>query len=83
MWTVTARRTCRAGGPHGHLKTTTFSGALPLIGMTAPSVYDDAMNGSVFHAYVEQVLVPTLSEGDIVVMDKPACPPGRRDSRRD
>lgn len=37
--------------------------------MTAPFVYDGAMNGNVFRAYVEQVLVPTLSEGDIVVMD--------------
>jgi hypothetical protein len=30
--------------------------------MTAPFVYDGAMNGNVFRAYVEQVLVPTLSE---------------------
>ncbi|ESY63165.1 transposase TRm2011 [Mesorhizobium sp. LNHC252B00] len=37
--------------------------------MTAPFVYDGAMNGNVFLAYVEQVLVPTLSEGDVVVMD--------------
>src|SRR5690606_22428805 len=32
-------------------------------------VYDGAMNGNVFLAYVEQVLVPTLASGDIVVMD--------------
>ena len=37
--------------------------------MTAPFVYDGAMNGTVFLAYVEQVLVPTLKPGDIVVMD--------------
>ena len=60
---------CRAGVPHGHWKTTTFTGALRLTGMTAPFVYDGAMNGNVFLAYVEQVLAPTLSEGDIVVMD--------------
>jgi transposase len=60
---------CRAGVPHGHWKTTTFTGALRLTGMTAPFVYDGAMNGNVFLAYVEQVLVPSLSEGDIVVMD--------------
>jgi transposase len=60
---------CRAGVPHGHWKTTTFTGALRLTGMTAPFVYDGAMNGTVFLAYVEQVLVPTLSPGDIVVMD--------------
>ena len=55
--------------PHGHWKTTTFTGALRLSGMTAPLVYDGAMNGTVFLAYVEQVLIPTLSPGDIVVMD--------------
>lgn len=60
---------CRAGVPHGHWKTTTFTGALRLTGMTAPFVYDGAMNGNVFHAYIEQVLIPTLSAGDIVVMD--------------
>ena len=37
--------------------------------MTAPFVYDGVMNGTVFLAYVEQVLVPTLSRGDIVIMD--------------
>lgn len=60
---------CRAGVPHGHWKTTTFTGALRLTGMTAPFVYDGAMNGTVFLAYVEQVLVPTLTSGDVVVMD--------------
>ena len=60
---------CRAGVPHGHWKTTTFTGALRLEGMTAPFVYDGAMNGPVFLAYVEQVLGPTLSPGDVVIMD--------------
>lgn len=60
---------CRAGVPHGHWKTITFTGALRLTGMTAPFVYDGAMNGAVFLAYVEQMLVPTLQRGDIVVMD--------------
>ena len=60
---------CRSGVPHGHWKTTTFTGALRLTGMTAPFVYDGAMNGNVFLAYVSQVLVPTLAPGDVVVMD--------------
>lgn len=60
---------CRAGVPHGHWKTTTFTGALRLTGMTAPFVYDGAMNGTVFRAYVGQMLVPTLRPGDIVIMD--------------
>ena len=37
--------------------------------MTAPMVLDGAMHGPAFLAYVEQVLVPTLAPGDIVVMD--------------
>ena len=60
---------CRAGIPHGHWKTTTFTGALRLTGMTAPMVLDGPMNGAAFLAYVEQVLAPTLKPGDVVVMD--------------
>lgn len=60
---------CRAPVPHGHWKTTTFAGALRLGGLTAPMVLDGPMNGDAFLAYVEQVLVPTLGQGDIVVMD--------------
>ena len=37
--------------------------------MTAPMILDGAMHGAAFLAYVEQVLAPTLSAGDIVVMD--------------
>ena len=37
--------------------------------MTAPMVLDGPMNGAAFQAYVGQMLVPTLSPGDIVVMD--------------
>jgi len=59
----------RAGIPHGHWKTTTFIGGLRLSGMTAPMVLDGPVNGVWFQAYVDQVLVPTLSPGDIVVMD--------------
>lgn len=60
---------CRAPIPHGHWKSTTFVGALRLSGMTAPMTLDGAMHGAAFTAYVEQVLVPTLPPGDIVVLD--------------
>ena len=60
---------CRGSVPHGHWKPTTFVGELRLAGMTAPMVLDGAMHGAAFLAYVEQVLVPTLAPGDIVVMD--------------
>ena len=45
-----------------------FVGALRLEG-DAPMVLDGALHGAAFLAYVEQVLVPTLKPGDIVVMD--------------
>jgi transposase len=58
-----------AAVPHGHWKTSTFVAALRTTGLTAPLVIDGAMNGEVFLAYVEQILVPTLSHGDIVILD--------------
>jgi transposase len=60
---------CVAAVPHGHWKTTTFVGALRLAGMTAPMVLDGPMDGAAFLLYVEQVLIPTLRPGDIVIMD--------------
>jgi transposase len=55
--------------PYGHWKTTTFLAALRVNGLTAPLVVDGAINGTIFLAYVRQQLVPTLSSGDLVVMD--------------
>jgi transposase len=55
--------------PHGHWKTTTFVAGLRTNALTAPCVIDGPMNGDAFLAYVEQILVPTLKPGDIVVMD--------------
>ena len=55
--------------PQGHWKTTTFLAALRHDGLMAPMVVDGAINGELFVAYVEQILLPTLKEGDIVVMD--------------
>ena len=60
---------CRASVPHGHWQTTTFVGALRLEEMTAPWVLDGPMSGAAFLVYVQQVLVPTLRPGDVVIMD--------------
>nr|WP_238525768.1 IS630 family transposase [Parvularcula bermudensis] len=60
---------CKSPIPHGHWKTTTFTGALRLSGLGAPMVLDGPMHGEAFLAYVEQVLTPTLQPGDIVIMD--------------
>ncbi len=58
-----------ASVPHGHWKTSTFVAGLRSTGLTAPLVVDGAMNGDVFRAYVEQILVPTLVPGDLVILD--------------
>jgi transposase len=55
--------------PWGHWQTTTFVGSLRAGGMTAPMVIDGAMNGPAFLAYVRHVLAPSLTPGDIVVLD--------------
>ncbi len=55
--------------PHGHWKTTTLIAALGIEGMRCSTVVDGAVNGNVFEAFVEHVLVPELREGDIVIMD--------------
>jgi len=59
----------RAAIPHGHWKTTTFVAGLRASGMVAPFVFDGPINGEIFRAYVDQILVPTLRPGDIVIMD--------------
>jgi transposase len=55
--------------PHGHWQTSTFLAALRCNVLTAPCVIDGPINGLTFQAYVEQILVPTLSPGDVVIMD--------------
>jgi transposase len=66
-----ARRGRRALGrvPWGHWKVVTFVVALRLDGMKAPFAIDWAMNSATFIEYIRQCLVPTLKEGDIVVLD--------------
>jgi transposase len=59
----------RSPVPHGHWKTTTFVAGLRNSGIVAPMVLDGPINGATFQAYIEQVLVPELKCGDIVVMD--------------
>lgn len=55
--------------PHGHWKTTTLIAALDHRGMRCSTTVDGAVNGDVFQAFVEQVLVPKLRAGDLVIMD--------------
>ena len=66
-----AKRGCRVvgRGPWGHWKIVTFVAGLRHDAITAPFVIDRAMTSVIFIEYVRQCLVPSLSPGDIVVMD--------------
>ena len=55
--------------PCGRWQTSTFLAALRVTGLTAPGVFDGAIDGESFRAYIEQILVPTLQPGDIVIAD--------------
>lgn len=55
--------------PHGHWRTTTLIAALGIEGVRCSTVVDGAVNGDVFEAFVEQVLLPQLRPGDVVVLD--------------
>ena len=60
---------CGPPSRHGHYKTVTLVAGLRLRGLAAPRVYDRPMNAVLFEEWVEKCLLPTLSQGDIVVMD--------------
>jgi transposase len=55
--------------PCRHWQTHTVVAALRVDGLTAPAVFDGPIDTATFLAYVEQVLVPTLRPGDVVVLD--------------
>ena len=67
-WATEGQR-LRAKVPFGHWKTMTFLAALRHDRIAAPWVFDGPINAESFLVYVEQVLVPTLAKGDVVVMD--------------
>jgi hypothetical protein len=58
-----------AKAPHGRWRTLTFLAALRHDRIDAPCVIDGPINGESFLAYVEQILVPALKPGDIVIID--------------
>jgi transposase len=55
--------------PHGHWKTTTLIAALGLGGVRCSTVVDGAIDRDVFDSFVEQILVPELKPGDVVILD--------------
>ena len=71
-------RRLRAAIPHGHYKTITLVAGLRLSGLVAQKAFDQPMNAAKFEEWVEKCLVPTLSKGDIVVMDNLSSHKGPR-----
>jgi transposase len=59
----------KAKAPFGHWKTQTFIAGLRCHELTAPFVIDQAMNRRIFECYVQTQLAPTLSKGDVVILD--------------
>jgi len=59
----------KAKAPHGNWKTMTFLAALRHDRIEAPWVLDSPINGQTFRIYVENLLVPSLRPGDVVIMD--------------
>jgi len=55
--------------PQGHYATTTMIAAVRLNGAHAPCLFDGAMDGEMFLAWVKEGLAPVLASGDIVVLD--------------
>lgn len=58
-----------AKAPHGHWRTTTMISSVRLDGSTACMTIEGATDTAVFHAYVREILGPSLRPGDIVIMD--------------
>ena len=55
--------------PHSHWRTMTILAALRHDRVVAPWLLDGPINGERFRLYIEQILVPALKPGDIVIMD--------------
>lgn len=59
----------RARAPFGRWGTQTFIAALRCDGLTAPWVIPGAINKAAFEVYIATQLAPTLSPGDVVILD--------------
>lgn len=59
----------RSSAPHGRWRLLTMIAAITVRGMQAAMTIEAATDAQVFGAFVEQVLVPTLKPGQVVVMD--------------
>jgi transposase len=55
--------------PHGHYQTSSLISGVRLTGPCAPWLFEGAMDGEMFLAWVREGLVPTLQKDDLVIMD--------------
>ena len=78
--TLPTRATATRRHSHGHYKTVTLVAGLRLSGLVAQKAFDKPMNAATFEEWVEKCLVPTLSKGDIVVMDNLSATRGQGSS---
>src|SRR3546814_17753184 len=58
-----------ADAPFGKWRTQTFIAGLRQDGLVAPLTIEGAMDGAAFDAYVRTQLAPTLTCGDVVILD--------------
>ena len=56
----------------------TFIAALRKDQLCAPWVIDGPINGELFTLYVEKMLAPTLTKGDVVILDNLGSHKGKR-----
>jgi transposase len=55
--------------PDVRFERTSILSSVRLNGELVPFVFEGALNGELFKAYITQCLAPTLKKGDIVIMD--------------
>jgi transposase len=55
--------------PQGHYRTATVIAGVRRGGPSAPWIFEGALNGEMFLAWVQVGLVPTLRKGEVVVLD--------------
>jgi transposase len=68
----------RGSVPRNRGKNTTLLASLSLEGIGASMIIEGAVNATAFEAYLEQILVPSLHPGQIVVMDNLSVHKGAR-----
>jgi transposase len=64
--------------PRNRGKNTTLIASLSLAGMGAAMILEGSANATAFEIYIEQLLVPSLQAGQIVVMDNLRAHKGER-----